>query len=1193
MAGFGSIPLQKSNSGGIGQQIKVSIPKKGNAISKGGISVAKKAPAVIQPSALESMDALSEFLGNNSDDRIVKVEKLLETLSSEDTDNKKKNATNDLIIIANNLGLGTVEGYHMTTYIINEITKSSGIAVKNGGYGGLLLLNALLEDKVQCNTIEPFILPHFNSLLNLATDKSQGVRDMSRICCDNLMRTCNPFMFRMIFPEIIKGITSDDWRIRVMSLSALKEISPHVSVQMSPYLSSLIPICTECVINSKTQVQAIAIHALTEACKCITNDDIRHLVPQLVSVIAHPEESLKTIELLIETVFVQNVDGSTLALIAPTLGKVLKGRSSPLKRKAAKIIDSMCRLVQEPSHVAPFVPMLLPFLDRAIDEVPDAEVVEVCTAAREVLLNAIGQGGVSMDDDPSLAAPDLIRVTSQESFNEVKAKAISGEGPASNIGLDALEVSRNMKSALKEISPIENVVDKQVDTINKYVADTLSQLLAYYTMENPVVSANASDHWRSVIAMTKHSDWKSCIAPYVSSMLYGSVTSDKNINSVSEDFASNLRLVALGEIKDLQNEDEEDPNQICNVEFSLAFGSKVLLQNTKLKLIRGHNYGLMGKNGVGKTTLLTNIGNGAIEAMPTHLKCVYVQHEDARDDKGVAMIDELLLEKDLEGVNVTREDAIAALKKIAFTDEMISSPRSSLSGGWKMKLIMTKAVLAQADILLLDEPTNHLDKASVGWLEDYIRGEQNITCLIVSHDTGFLDRVISDVIHYEGKNLVYYPGNLTSFVDIHPEAKYYYDLEKSDLKFVFPVPEKLDGIASSTKSVMYAKGVNFTYPGAKKPQLTDVDVKVCLGSRIAVLGANGAGKSTLIKMLVKETKPDCGDVWSHMNLRVAYVAQHSFHHIEEHIDKSPVDYMKWRFGQGVDKESLQKETIALASEEIKNIAENIKYGDVTDVISRRKNGKYLEYEIKFHGQTHRDPNKYFTREKMLELGHSKLVDQMDIKVAAMAAGLDVRPILISEIQGHLDNFALDAEFGTHSIIRRLSGGQKVKLVLAAAMWNKPHLLVLDEPTNYLDREALGALTTAIKGFAGGVMIISHNSEFTDAICTEKWNVADGKCVVEGEAEETTLRAFDKNNKIRKSKSNNSLPKENANDLGHKGAGCTNGNVVIVEQLMNPKRLEALTSKEEKKLGRLAAVAGKSLKDYITGITSASPEWKWL
>ena len=213
-----------------------------------------------------------------------------------------------------------------------------------------------------------------------------------------------------------------------------------------------------------------------------------------------------------------------------------------------------------------------------------------------------------------------------------------------------------------------------------------------------------------------------------------------------------------------------------------------------------------------------------------------------------------------------------------------------------------------------------------------------------------------------------------------------------------------------------------------------------------------------------------------------------------------------RFGSGVDKEDLARPKLALTDEEAKE--EKVKqkqYGDVDKVVGRRKNGRTLEYECTWIGQGEKsvDPrrknsakmveeNKYIALETMIELGLQKHVLECDARIAAANAGLDLRPLIISEIQGHLDDFALDAEFGTHGNIRRMSGGQKVKLVLAAAMWNRPHLLVLDEPTNYLDREALGALTQAIKNFHGGVVIISHNAEFTEALCSEQWMVKDGK-----------------------------------------------------------------------------------------------------
>lgn len=111
----------------------------------------------------------------------------------------------------------------------------------------------------------------------------------------------------------------------------------------------------------------------------------------------------------------------------------------------------------------------------------------------------------------------------------------------------------------------------------------------------------------------------------------------------------------------------------------------------------------MGKNGAGKTTLLTNLGSGNIEGLPSHLKTVYVQHDDASDDMGKSVIEEVLSDPKIVRENVTREEAETALRAISFTDTMLQGPRSALSGGWKMKLLIIKAILSKADILLLDE----------------------------------------------------------------------------------------------------------------------------------------------------------------------------------------------------------------------------------------------------------------------------------------------------------------------------------------------------------------------------------------------------------------------------------------------------------------------------------------------------------
>merc|ERR1712167_502067 len=106
------------------------------------------------------------------------------------------------------------------------------------------------------------------------------------------------------------------------------------------------------------------------------------------------------------------------------------------------------------------------------------------------------------------------------------------------------------------------------------------------------------------------------------------------------------------------------------------------------------------------------------------------------------------------------------------------------------------------------------------------------------------------------------------------------------------------------------------------------------------------------------------------------------------------------------------------------------------------------------------------------------------------------------IEKHLSNFGVDPESASHTQINQLSGGMKVKVVLAAAMWQNPHVLILDEPPNYLDREGLGALILAIKDYKGGVLIISHNKEFCENVATERWIMKGGYLRIEGESVET-------------------------------------------------------------------------------------------
>merc|ERR1712203_1235421 len=130
-------------------------------------------------------------------------------------------------------------------------------------------------------------------------------------------------------------------------------------------------------------------------------------------------------------------------------------------------------------------------------------------------------------------------------------------------------------------------------------------------------------------------------------------------------------------------------------------------------------------------------------------------------------------------------------------------------------------------------------------------------------------------------------------------------------------------------------------------------------------------------------------------------------------------------------------------------------------------------------------NTWVERETLLAMGYSKIVNKKDEQETA-AAGLLSKPLTQQGVEKALKDFGLDAESASHQPLASLSHGQRVKVVICASCWQNPHIVILDEPTNYLDRDGLGALVRGLDSFQGGVVIISHNTEFTDSVCTQKW-----------------------------------------------------------------------------------------------------------
>lgn len=567
----------------------------------------------------------------------------------------------------------------------------------------------------------------------------------------------------------------------------------------------------------------------------------------------------------------------------------------------------------------------------------------------------------------------------------------------------------------------------------------------------------------------------------------------------SKTLSESLRVECREMVKPLPPKDDEDDTgeELCNCQFTLAYGTKILLHNTTMRLKRGSKYGLLGVNESGKSTLMRAIANGSVDGFPdpATVRTVFVEADILGELSHLSCVDYIMQDPRLAGCS--RDEVLAVMATVGFTEDGKAKPNhpvSSLSGGWRMKLALARAMLQRADILLLDEPTNHLDVINVAWVKSYINSLKNVTAIMVSHDSGFLNDCCTDILQIERLKLKHYRGNLNKFIEMHPDARSYFSIKESKLKFKFPQPGPIEGVKSRSKALMKMSHCDFTYPGNTTPTLFDISIQVSMASRVGCVGENGAGKSTMIKVLTGEVVPQTGDVWKHPNARVAYVAQHAFHHIEEHLNKSANEYIRWRYSNGEDKESLVKVSMILTEEEAALQKEPFEMNWIDDdgkpqkanrVIAellgsrRESKQKEYEYEVKF-----RDGSEaYVGLKTLIRRGWEKAAKAIDARIA-QRSGLYIRTLSSANVEKHLADCGLAPEFATHYRMGALSGGQKVKVVLAAAMWNQPHILILDEPTNYLDRESLGALAGAIQEYEGGVVIISHNNEFVSTLCPE-------------------------------------------------------------------------------------------------------------
>ncbi|KAK1522343.1 ABC transporter [Colletotrichum costaricense] len=898
--------------------------------------------------------------------------------------------------------------------------------------------------------VEPLLVALLPDVLAAAGDKITGVKNAATAAALAIAEAINPNAVKGVFAPVKKSLLeAQKWQEKMAALDVLETVIRTAPAQVGYRVPDLIPVVSESMWDTKKEVKERAYKTMEAICQLIVNRDIERFIPELIKCIAKPENVPETVHLLGATTFVTEVQEPTLALMVPLLDRGLAERETAIKRKSAVIVDNMCKLVDDPNIVAPFLPKMMPGLQKNYDNLADPE-------AREKTKQALDT---------------IIRV----------GNVVDGKIPEVRHDSDLEVVLPKLKESIPSKSKAK--ADK-LDVVLQYASNIAGQLIDEKEMESAV--------------------WTEALKPYISV-----IVGDEDAQKVVDDFRKRAAPGAAEEEE--VDPDDEEGEDLCNCTFSLAYGAKILLNQTHLRLKRGQRYGLCGPNGSGKSTLMRAINNEQVEGFPkqSEVKTVFVEHDLDSADTEMTTIEWTMKKLADAGVETSQADVEAKLNEFGFTDAMVKGEISALSGGWKMKLALCRAVFEAPDILLLDEPTNHLDVKNVKWLEDYLMNSP-CTSIIVSHDSGFLDNVCQHIVHYERFKLKRYRGNLKEFVKKNPAAKSYYELSDSEMEFSFPEPGFLEGVKTKAKAILRASKMSFQYPGTTKPQISDISFQCSLGSRIAVIGPNGAGKSTLINVLTGELIPTVGEIYQHENIRIAYIKQHAFAHIDNHLDSTPSEYIQWRFQTGEDRETMDRanKIITDADEEAMNKIFKIEGTQrrIIGINSRRKFKNSYEYECSFAigdnvGQKNERwtpmmsaDNVWLPRNELLA-SHQKMVADVDMK-EALASG-QFRPLVRKEIESHCANFGLDAELVSHSRMRGLSGGQRVKVVLAACSWQRPHLIVLDEPTNYLDRDSLGALSKALKKFEGGVIIITHSAEFTKNITEEVWAVVDGKMTPSG------------------------------------------------------------------------------------------------
>ncbi|CAL1571233.1 unnamed protein product [Knipowitschia caucasica] len=496
--------------------------------------------------------------------------------------------------------------------------------------------------------------------------------------------------------------------------------------------------------------------------------------------------------------------------------------------------------------------------------------------------------------------------------------------------------------------------------------------------------------------------------------------------------------------------------------FDVSFGERVLLQAADLSLSFGRRYGLIGRNGLGKTTLLKMLSSRSLR-VPPHISILHVEQEVEGDHTraldSVLQSDtarENLLQEEkelnrrinsgtadgtesvrlsevyakLEEIEADKAPARASviLAGLGFSPKMQQQTTKEFSGGWRMRLALARALFARPDLLLLDEPTNMLDVRAILWLEDYLQTWVS-TILVVSHDRNFLNAVVTDIIHLHTQRLDSYRGDYENFVKTKEDRLKNQQREyEAQLQYRQHIQVFID---------------RFRYNANRAAQVQ---------SKLKLLE-----KLPELKPLEKEIEvllrfPDHFEKLSPPILQLDEV--------EFYYNKDQ------RLFTGLSLCADLDSRICMVGENGagKTTVLKLLMGELTPVGGVRQVHRNLK--IGYFSQHH--------------------VDQLDLNVCSVELLANKFPGRPEEEYRHqLGRYGITGELATRPVAS-LSGGQKSRVAFAQMTMPCPNFYILDEPTNHLDMETIEALAKALNVFKGGVVLVSHDERLIRLVCRELW-----------------------------------------------------------------------------------------------------------